>query len=418
MTIFYKKSSCFFLLIVLILPINIQSAFLLFDSQALLELKNQIAIHNEAFESSYLDLIREAEGELLSGPYSLMDKKLTPQTGDKHDYLSLARYYWPDPNQDDSLPYIEKDCEVNPDIFKDEYDNAKKCQMIRACIRLCLAYYLSNDEKYAVHATHLIKIWFLDPKSCMNPNLNFAQVQPGITNQNHFGIIEGHTFPYLFEALNFLEGSSSWTSAETQGMDAWATDYLEWLLYSHNGIRARHTFNNHSSWYDAQVLYFSLYTHQEHFAADYMEEFTVLKLKTHFAKDYSQPHEMVRKKNFFYSVFNLQALYNCVLLGRHINKDLWEIQHEGSRTLQKGLDFLLLFLENQREWERGCIERSDFSEIGSLLLIATTIYNDVNYLNLYEKVEFLTRDLSDSNKQISHKLFRLLYPKPFILCQK
>ena len=35
--------------------------------------------------------------------------KPPPPSGDKHDYLSYSRYWWPDPEKNDGLPYIRRD---------------------------------------------------------------------------------------------------------------------------------------------------------------------------------------------------------------------------------------------------------------------------------------------------------------------
>ena len=45
---------------------------------------------------------------------SVVEKTLTPATGNKHDYLSLSPYYWPDPTKPNGLPYIIHDGIVNP----------------------------------------------------------------------------------------------------------------------------------------------------------------------------------------------------------------------------------------------------------------------------------------------------------------
>ena len=44
-------------------------------------------------------LRREADKSLKAGPYSVMQKPIVPPSGDKHDYLSYAPYYWPDPRE-------------------------------------------------------------------------------------------------------------------------------------------------------------------------------------------------------------------------------------------------------------------------------------------------------------------------------
>jgi len=33
-----------------------------------------------------------------------MEKELVPPSGDKHDYMSIGPYWWPDPQQPNGLP--------------------------------------------------------------------------------------------------------------------------------------------------------------------------------------------------------------------------------------------------------------------------------------------------------------------------
>ena len=47
-----------------------------------------------------------------------MMKEKTPSSGDKHDYMSQARYFWPDPAKPDGLPYINRDGISNPELNK------------------------------------------------------------------------------------------------------------------------------------------------------------------------------------------------------------------------------------------------------------------------------------------------------------
>ena len=45
-----------------------------------------------------------AERAQLGDTYSVTDKTLSPPSGNKHDYMSLAPYWWPNPNTANGLP--------------------------------------------------------------------------------------------------------------------------------------------------------------------------------------------------------------------------------------------------------------------------------------------------------------------------
>ncbi|NDD71455.1 hypothetical protein EBZ97_05365, partial [bacterium] len=42
-------------------------------------------------------IIRDANKCLKAEPESVMDKSKVPPSGNKHDYMSIAPYFWPDP---------------------------------------------------------------------------------------------------------------------------------------------------------------------------------------------------------------------------------------------------------------------------------------------------------------------------------
>ncbi|WP_409013242.1 alginate lyase family protein [Dyadobacter sp. CY343] len=42
------------------------------------------------------------------------------------------------------------------------------------CFKAGLAWYFTNESKYSEHAAQLLRVWFLDEMTKMNPNLNFG----------------------------------------------------------------------------------------------------------------------------------------------------------------------------------------------------------------------------------------------------
>eukprot|EP00118_Oscarella_pearsei_P011538 m.78029 g.78029 ORF g.78029 m.78029 type:complete len:122 (+) comp36086_c0_seq7:13-378(+) len=68
-----------------------------FDSEALLNVKNRIKEGRATKweDSSFRHLLEMADRKMFDGPWSVMMKPMTPPSGDKHDFESLATYYWP-----------------------------------------------------------------------------------------------------------------------------------------------------------------------------------------------------------------------------------------------------------------------------------------------------------------------------------
>ena len=119
--------------------------------------------------------------------YSVMDKKQTPPSGDKHDYMSTGPYWWPDPTKPDGLPYIKKDGIRNPTYY-DISDSQEIDKVEDATLSLALAYYFTKEAKYANFTSKLLKVWFINPETRQNPHLNFAQGIPGLSFGRGTGI--------------------------------------------------------------------------------------------------------------------------------------------------------------------------------------------------------------------------------------
>ena len=71
-----------------------------------------------------------------------MDKTVVPPSGDKHDYMSQAPYWWPDSSKPNGLPYIRRDGERNPELNKiSDHELMDKmeeeAQILRGCFSYC-----------------------------------------------------------------------------------------------------------------------------------------------------------------------------------------------------------------------------------------------------------------------------------------
>src|SRR5215813_9686107 len=203
-------------------------------------------------------LSREADKALKAGPFSVTRKERVAPGGDKHDYLSLAPYWWPDPKSKDGLPYIRRDGETNPDS-KRGTDAPLIGEMAGAVETLAIAYYFTGEERYAERAALLIRAWFLDPATKMNPNFRYAQAILGHNEGRGAGLIESRHFIKIVDAVGLLNGSRSWTEKDQQALTAWFREFVKWMRTSSNGIDEAQAKNNHGSWYAAQLACYALF---------------------------------------------------------------------------------------------------------------------------------------------------------------
>ena len=104
-----------------------------------------------------------------------------PPTDNKHDYLSLSPYYWPDPTKPNGLPYIIHAGIVNPQVYSIP-DKQNLEDMVHRTKVLSLAYRFTNNPTYASKAAKLLQVWFLDNDTHMNPNLQYAEMVTGKNN--------------------------------------------------------------------------------------------------------------------------------------------------------------------------------------------------------------------------------------------
>ena len=201
------------LVLLLVVKAGAQS---LWDGAHLAHVKT--CLEQPAYATAYHQLTREADWLMQAEPVSVMMKKKVAVSGDRHDYMSLSRYYWPDPSEPDGLPYIVRDGVSNPEL--EEFDRPRLAQMANNVTTLSLAWYFSNDERYAQKAVEQLRVWFINKATRMNPNLNYAQTIPGKFGGKGrcYGVIDGYSFVEMLDAVQLLEHSKSFTSKDSKAL--------------------------------------------------------------------------------------------------------------------------------------------------------------------------------------------------------
>ena len=301
-----------------------------------------------AIGGAYRDLIARADKALVAKPASVMDKRSIPVSGDRHDYVSLARYWWPNPANPKGA-YVRRDGDTNPDIESNRFDRAALSRMARDADTLALAYYYSGERKYADAAARVIRSWFLDPATAMNPNMNFAQAVPGVSNGRPEGVLDGASFITVIDAAGLIAPSGALTPAETVALENWFARYVDWMLKSVNGKAEGKAPNNHGLWYNAQVARFALFARRPEIARKIALSFPRARIAQQVDASGALPAELGRTRSFRYSLYALGAAYTVADSAACLGIDLYRAEEKG-RSLRKATDYVAAYRGRAADW--------------------------------------------------------------------
>lgn len=361
------------------------SRVLLMDMERLAGIKEKIQ-QQDATTLALVNTLRKQADELLNKkPVSVTDKAFTPASGDKHDYMSQAPYFWYDSTKPNGLPYMRKDGVRNPEINKIT-DHRFLSELDNACRTLTLAWYCTGEKKYAAKATALLQYWFINEATKMNPNLNYAQAIPGINNGRGIGIIETIALTGIADAVILLKGSTTLTEKDNNAIQQWYTQYLSWMLTSKNGNEEHAAKNNHGTWFYVQAIDFALFTGNNAKAKELIDE-AKKRMDSQINKEGKMQLELDRTNGLGYSTFNLQAWFRVATLAQQTGTNLWQYVNQQGAGIRTALDWLLPYAMGQKKWTYQQIGEYKKNNIYSLLLQAAAAYSDPQYTASAKKLD-------------------------------
>lgn len=321
----------------------------LLDGKFLQSIRGRLSKGDKELAPALARLEKDAEESLRAGPFSVVKKKPTPPSGDKHDYMSQAPYFWPDSASSNGLPYIRRDGERNPEL-RQISDHREMDEMANNVETLALAYYFTGKEMYASRAAVLLRAWFFDSATRMNPNLRFAQFVPGVNTGRGTGLIESRSLTRVVDAVGLLVGSKEWSTADQKQLETWFTQFLNWMLESKHGQAEGAAKNNHGTYYDVQVVSYALFLGNTDVATRIMKQAPQKRIVVQIEADGRQPLELVRTKAWSYSIGNLSGLMSLARLGESMGVDLWHFESADGRSIRKAFDFLAPYGLGEQKW--------------------------------------------------------------------
>ncbi|NHN30179.1 alginate lyase family protein [Paenibacillus sp. S3N08] len=293
-------------------------------------------------------MIKHADASLTTVPIHITDAIAPKSAGGIHDYYSNGDYWWPNPGTVDGLPYIRRDGESNPDNF-DSHRMALRTARTHIA-HLAAAYRVTGKEAYAEKAVQLLREFFLDEATRMNPHLLYAQAIPGICSGRGIGIIDTLHLIDVPAAVEALKPSPALTAAIYEGLKLWFSDYLTWMSTHENGIEEMNADNNHGVCWFVQAAAFAWFTGNEQMLSFCRARYKESLLPGQMAQDGSFPRELARTKPYGYAIFVLDNMVTLCHILSTPEDNLWSYTLPDGRGIRQGLSFLVPYLENKAAW--------------------------------------------------------------------
>lgn len=286
---------------------------------------------------------------LRAGPWSVTYARPGGLTSaGPNDFFSEGPYWWPDP-ANPAAPYVRRDGETNPNRFTRNDDDLGK--MSEAILSLGLAAYVLGDGVAALHAWEIARVWFLDSKTRMNPNLEFGQAIRGRVAGRGIGLIDTRPLIWCVTGLSLLEWSFNDTEL-TEEIKDWFRNFVQWMRWSGKGRDEMYNGNNHSTWWVAQVAAYSLYSDIPEAVQTCWDLFCDYLVPEQLRPDGSQPHEESRTRSLSYSLMNLEGLALICRMAHRRGIDLWNYRTVDGAGILASIEYLLPFLERPETWKK------------------------------------------------------------------
>jgi len=315
---------------------------LLLRGEEIAALRHAAESPDPALKAGLEELVAKAE-EALKQPLSSPTKKTRLVKGaTPNDYVSFAKYWWPNPDTATGHPYVRRDGEINPDALKRGASDAHRLETMTAAVfTLSLAWAVTRDPRYGERAAAHLNRWFINAKTRQTPHLELAQIVPGTRGGRAVGVIEARRYLYLIDADALLAGSDFWPATKRRALKRWFREFFDWMRTSRSGLQASKLKNNIRVWYDAQCAIYALYLGETELAEKIVREAVTTARNEQIQADGSLPLELERARPYDYVAFNLLGMMALARAGEAVGFDAWWSENEDGRSFKRAMDWML-----------------------------------------------------------------------------
>ena len=337
-------------------------------------------------EHDRVRILKLADAALSQKPLTITSDVAKYTTGGPNDFYSNGDYWWPDPAKPDGLPYIQRDGQTNPDNFVAHRMVMRTTK--DAVAALAAAYKVSGDDKYVVKAAELLKVFFVDAKTRMNPHLAYTQAIPGRHNGSKTGVIDGLHLVEIPVAIKTLEKSKAFDAELAKSLHAWFGEMKTWLLTHKNGIDEGESNNNHAVAYFVQVAVLADFNRDQETLTKCRKRFKDVFVNVQMAADGSFPRETARTKPYAYSIFQLDNMVTLCKVLSTPEENLWNYEGPEGRSIKKAVAWLYPYLADKSTWPKkpDVMAWDGWPSRQPALLFAGLAYNESKYIELWKKL--------------------------------
>jgi hypothetical protein len=330
-----------------------------------------------AFDGSRV--LEAANVYLKEKPVTITAAHSPRSAGGLHDFFSEGDYWWPDPAHPDG-PYIQRDGMSNADNFIEH-----RRYLMRLSVQvpaLAAAWKITRDPRYSSHAARHLRAWFIDPKTRLNPNLQYAQAIHGRFTGRGTGIIDTIHLVEVARSAEILPLSES----DREGVRRWFAQYLAWMTTHPYGIDERNAKNNHATCWVMQVAAFAHLTGDARQMAYCRTRFKTVLIPNQMAADGSFPLELARTKPYGYSLFNLEAMAAIAQILSTSVDNLWSFELADGRGLPRAVAYMAPYIRDKKSWplKPDVMYFDNWPMRQSSLLFAGLALGDSDYLSLWK----------------------------------
>ena len=280
----------------------------------------------------------------------------------------------------------------------DEGDAPRANDMMSAVEQLSLAAYFCNSTSvhacrfFADRAALLLRVWFLEPKTSMSPNLYYGQIQPSKTlpRPGHGGFIEWTEIANMLDAVTVLaaadETQVSWTAQDRADFQQWMQNFEVYV--SGSAARGeRDMTNNHGSWFDVTWQGVAGFAGNTSTAIVAAQEVKTRRVAKQITANGTQWIEVERTNSVSYCVYNLIALTRAADMAASFAADIdvWSYvapTSAGGGSLRTAIDFMIPFVRDNKTWPYPQMRAPDYGDLIEPFRRASRAYRNRTYEQL------------------------------------